>query len=97
MAAEICVTENLQREDLSVIEEGHAVALLLERAGWTFETVGAQVGRHPKWVARRASLWTQQALEDNPEPPAWTKKLKAKKATTKKAATPAAGTKGGKQ
>lgn len=58
-AAEICITENLQREDLGVIEEGHAVALLLERDGWNAETVAAQVGRTPAWVARRASLWTR--------------------------------------
>ncbi len=58
-AAEICVVENLQREDLGVIEEGHAVALLLEREAWTTATVGAQIGRSPEWVARRASLWTR--------------------------------------
>ena len=58
-AAQICVVENLQREDLGVIEEGHAVALLLERDGWTFETVAAQIGRTSTWVARRSSLWTR--------------------------------------
>lgn len=59
IAAQVCVVENLQREDLNPVEQGHAVALLLERDGWTADTVAAEIGRSATWVARRASLWTR--------------------------------------
>lgn len=54
-AIEITVTENLQREQLSPIEEAQALKSLAE-AGWDAETMAAELGKSAKWVARRKSL-----------------------------------------
>lgn len=69
-ALEITVTENLQREDLTPMEEAKGVQSLLDQDR-TYEQVAEQIGRSPSWVARRARLthlsdqW--RALLDNPD------------------------------
>lgn len=57
-AREICVTENLQRVDLSPLEEADGVATLLEDYEGDVRAVAAQLGRSAGWVARRARLST---------------------------------------
>jgi ParB/RepB/Spo0J family partition protein len=69
-ALEITVVENLQRQDLHPLEQGRAIALMLER-GWTLEQAATQLGMSATWTARRARLaelserW--QALIADPE------------------------------
>lgn len=55
-AEQITVVENLQRQDLKPMEEARGVQLLLEREGWGYEEVAAQIGQSPAWVARRSGL-----------------------------------------
>ncbi len=70
-ACEICVTENLQREDLLPLEEAHGVALLLTDYAGDVRAVAAQLGRSVGWVARRSRLATLsdrwRELVANPE------------------------------
>lgn len=54
-AAEMCVAENMQRINLSPIEEAEAVKALLD-TGHTLQDAADRLGRTPRWVARRASL-----------------------------------------
>lgn len=54
-AAEMCVTENMQRTDLSPIEEAQGVKMLLD-TGHLLDDVANRLGRTRQWVARRASL-----------------------------------------
>lgn len=54
-AIEITVTENLQREQLTPLEEAKGLASL-EKAGWNHETMAAELGKSGTWVARRMSL-----------------------------------------
>lgn len=54
-AMEITVTENLQREDLSPLEESDGVQRLLD-VGWSVEEIADRFGKGPQWVARRAKL-----------------------------------------
>lgn len=71
-AAEMTLVENLQRRDLSAIEEAQAVERLLELHGSgadRCERVAAAVGKSVRWVYRRASicrlipLWRDAALK----------------------------------
>jgi len=55
-ALEILVTENLQRKDLSPLEEARGVRALVEQAGWTVTDVADRLGRPLHWVAQRARL-----------------------------------------
>jgi ParB/RepB/Spo0J family partition protein len=55
-ACEICVTENLQREDLHPLDQAAAIGLLLDRH--TMEEVAARLGRSVAFVARRSRLTT---------------------------------------
>jgi ParB/RepB/Spo0J family partition protein len=55
-ALEILVTENLQRKDLSPIEEARGVRALVDQAGWTVADVADRLGRPLHWVAQRARL-----------------------------------------
>lgn len=72
-ALRITVVENLQREDLTPFEESETVRLL-QGKGWTLETISAQLGKSPAWVARRASLgnlspeWQKAVLQEDEEP-----------------------------
>lgn len=54
-AMEITVSENMQREDLSPLEESHGVAKLLA-VGWELAAIAERLGRAPGWVARRAQI-----------------------------------------
>lgn len=54
-AHEITVTENLQREDPSPMEESAGVCMLLND-GKTYEEVADCLGKPVSWVARRAKL-----------------------------------------
>ena len=69
-AADLTVIENLQRRDLTPIEEAAGVARLLELRGedaGRYEAVAASLGKSVRWVFRRASLarltvaWRSQA------------------------------------
>jgi ParB/RepB/Spo0J family partition protein len=55
-ALEILVTENLQRKDLSPLEEAAGVRALVDQAGWTVNDVADRLGRSLHWVAQRARL-----------------------------------------
>ena len=55
-ALEILVTENLQRQDLSPLEEARGVRALVDQAGWTVADVADRLGRSLHWVAQRARL-----------------------------------------
>jgi ParB/RepB/Spo0J family partition protein len=52
----ITVTENLQREDLTVLEESRAVAQLLELCQGNIAEAAARIGKPASWVARRNRL-----------------------------------------
>jgi ParB/RepB/Spo0J family partition protein len=54
-ALEITVVENMQRIDLSPLEEASGVATLLTR-GWSLESIAADLGKSPSWVSLRAKL-----------------------------------------
>lgn len=54
-AREACVTENMQREDLTPIEEARGVRTLLD-GGWDVARVADRLGKSTSWVARRAAL-----------------------------------------
>ena len=54
-AVAITVTENLQREDLTPLQEAQQLKVLLEQGKDTKE-IAAQLGRLPSWVIRRAKL-----------------------------------------
>jgi len=55
-AMEICVIENLQRQDLSPLEQARGVEILLSRDGSSPEAVAVEIGRSPAWVAQRAAI-----------------------------------------
>lgn len=54
-ALEILVVDNLEREDLSPLEEAHGVDQLVH-AGWSLETIADRLGRPAGWVRRRAQI-----------------------------------------
>jgi len=54
-AFEVTVLENLQRDDLTPLEEARGVQAMLDK-NWEPETIAAQLGKSPSWVARRARL-----------------------------------------
>lgn len=54
-AYDLTVTENLQREDLSPLEEANGVATLLD-TGRGIEEIADKLGKPVGWVARRAKL-----------------------------------------
>lgn len=51
----VTVTENMEREDLSAMEESRAVQQLIE-AGFSIQDTAAKLGKSPAFVARRAAL-----------------------------------------
>ncbi len=55
-AAEISLVENLQREDLSAIEEAQAFKNLLEHYQYTQEQVAARVGKSRAYIANTIRL-----------------------------------------
>lgn len=70
-AITITVTENLQRENLTPMEEADGMRLLLDEK-WSPAMIAAQVGRHVSYVFRRLALarlcaeW-REALANDPE------------------------------
>lgn len=60
-ALEITVVENLQREDLTPLEEARGVRRLLD-AGWPVEEIAAHLGKSPAWVTVRAKLTELDAV-----------------------------------
>lgn len=54
-AAELCVSENMQRTDLTPLEEAEGISALLG-TGHTVQDVADRLGRSRKWVAKRANL-----------------------------------------
>ncbi|MFH2074062.1 MAG: ParB/RepB/Spo0J family partition protein [Pseudomonadota bacterium] len=54
-ALEFTVTENLQRESLTPLEEAKGIDLLCSR-GWRIEDVAANIGKTAQWAYRRARL-----------------------------------------
>lgn len=71
-AAEMCVTENMQRCDLTPLEEAQGVKALLD-TGHTAQDVADRLGRSRQWVARRANLLNlcdamREAVEDASQP-----------------------------
>lgn len=68
-ALEVTVTENMQREDLTPLEESRGVAALLN-SGREVSDVAAKLGKSEAWVRRRARLATlSQAWLDAIEGP----------------------------
>lgn len=59
-ALEVIVVENLQREDLTPLEEAAGVQSLLD-AGWDAATVADHLGRPRAWVVKRARLQSLSA------------------------------------
>lgn len=55
---ELSIIENIQREDLSPIEEAHAISLLMDEHGYTQETVSERIGRSRSAVANTLRLLT---------------------------------------
>lgn len=51
----VTVTENLQRTNVSPLEEAAAIRKMGER-GWTRGEIAAQLGKSERWVARRRAL-----------------------------------------
>ena len=76
-ALEVLVTENLQREDLSPIEEARGVRALIDRGGWTVQDVADRLGRSLHWVAQRARLtelspaWLKAVADPNRDVSRW--------------------------
>ncbi|MCL6563878.1 MAG: ParB/RepB/Spo0J family partition protein [Firmicutes bacterium] len=54
--AEVALVENLQREDLSPVEEASAYQRLVEEFGWTQEAIGEKVGKSRSHVANLIRL-----------------------------------------
>jgi ParB/RepB/Spo0J family partition protein len=52
----ITVTENLQRQNLSPLEEGAEVNRLMSAHNGDARAIAGELGKTPQWVARRASL-----------------------------------------
>jgi len=54
-AMEITVSENMQRENLTPLEESEGVQHLLD-VGWEIQSIADRLGKPASWVARRAKL-----------------------------------------
>lgn len=50
-AAEISLIENIQRDDLTVVEEAKAYRMLAEQFGYTQETIAEKIGKSRAYVA----------------------------------------------
>jgi ParB family chromosome partitioning protein len=53
---ELALIENIQREDLSAIEEAHAYKSLIETIGLTQETLASRVGRDRSYITNHIRL-----------------------------------------
>lgn len=72
-ALEVTVLENLQREDLTPMEEARGIRLLIEKDGWNTEAVASHIGKPVKWVQRRNRLntLTKAWQEKAADPDSW--------------------------
>ena len=52
----LAVVENLERENLSVLEEARALDGLMQAYGWTQREVAERLGKSQGWVAQRVGL-----------------------------------------
>lgn len=57
-AFEITFTENFCRKDLTVLEEGKAVSLLLEKYAGDAKAVASKLGKSSRWVHLRSAIHT---------------------------------------
>lgn len=55
-ALELTITENLQREDLSAVEEARGFKKLREARGWTQAQLGEHLGKSQAFIANRERL-----------------------------------------
>jgi ParB family transcriptional regulator, chromosome partitioning protein len=55
-AREIQMIENLQRQDLSAVEEARQVREMIDKHGYTAESLGKKLGKHKSWVYARVKL-----------------------------------------
>ena len=60
-AFELTLTENMERDDLSVLEEAAGVQAYLDK-GYNAAQVAAALGRSPTWVAQRANITKLSAV-----------------------------------
>ena len=68
--AEIAVIENIQRENLSAIDEARAYRKLIDQNGLTGQELAEKIGKHPSTIANKMRLLNlcdevQEALEKN--------------------------------
>ena len=59
LAFEICFIENFAREDLTPLEQGRAVDMLLTKYKGDSEAVASKLGKSIRWVQRRKALGTR--------------------------------------
>lgn len=69
-AAECCIIENLQREDVHAVDEAHGYQSLVDRYGWTAHDIATSVAKSDAYVTGRLSLLklddeTVNALRNN--------------------------------
>lgn len=55
-ALELNLTEQINRSDLSPLEEGEACRALMELSGYSRDQVAAKLGQSPSWVTKRLAL-----------------------------------------
>lgn len=55
-ALEVNLAEQLQRKELTPLEEGEACRSLIELSGYDTKQVAAKLGQSPSWVTKRLSL-----------------------------------------
>jgi ParB family transcriptional regulator, chromosome partitioning protein len=56
------LVENLQRKDLTPVEEGFALRVLVRERGWTTHQVGAAIKRSHMFVSRRLRVFDDPVL-----------------------------------
>lgn len=79
-AYELTVVENMQREDLSPLEEANGVGALVDLGIYTLEEIADRLGKPASWVARRAKLrdltpeWKKAVADPKREVSFWSAK-----------------------
>jgi ParB family chromosome partitioning protein len=53
---EIAIVDNLQRADLSPLEEAHALQALVEEHGYSQRQLGERLGKSQTWISQRLTL-----------------------------------------
>jgi len=62
-AFEITFAENFQREDLTVLEHGRAVAILMKKYKNDYAAVSARLGKDERWVRRHECIETNLIID----------------------------------